>query len=98
MNLPPNFNRTPPAINATRFVEQLLDWRDFERFVRDLYATDPNLVVEHNVTEVGKSNARRQTDVKITQRTKLHTFVTLVECKRWKDKVDRSRVDILAAS
>jgi hypothetical protein len=81
-----------------RFIDQLFDWREFEAFVQALYAEDPNLVVEHDVTEEGKSGARRQTDVKVTQRNKLHTFVTLVECKRWKDKVDRQRVDVLAAS
>jgi hypothetical protein len=98
MQLPPNFQKLTAGTGPGRFIDQLLDWRDFETFVQRLYATDPNLLVEHNVVDVGKSGARRQTDVKITQRTKLHTYVTLVECKRWKDKVDRSRVDILAAS
>lgn len=63
-----------------------------------MYAEDPNLVVEHDVTEVGKSGARRQIDVKVTQKTKLHTYVTLVECKRWKERIDRQRVDVLFAS
>jgi hypothetical protein len=80
------------------FIDQLLDWRDFEAFVQAMYAEDPNLVVEHDVTEEGKSGARRQIDVKVTQKTKLHTYVTLVECKRWKEKIDRQRVDVLAAS
>ncbi len=82
----------------SKFLDKLIDWKDFELFVRELYETDNNLIVEHNVTEIGKSGAKRQIDVKITQRTKLHTYVTLVECKRWKDKVDRACVDILAAS
>lgn len=92
------FKPVEPAAIPACFVDQLLDWREFEAFVQAMYADDPNLIVEHDVTEEGKSGARRQTDVKLTQRTKLHTYVTLVECKRWKEKIDRQRVDVLAAS
>ncbi len=79
------------------FIDKLVDWRAFERFVRDMYAEDPDLVVEHDVTEVGKSGARRQIDVKFTHKVRAHTYVTLVECKRWKSKVSRDRVDVLAS-
>jgi hypothetical protein len=80
------------------FLDQLVDWRDFEVFVRDLYATHPDLDVEHNVIEAGKSGASRQIDVKFTHRAGGHTYVTLVECKRWKEKVSRDRIDVLASS
>lgn len=93
-----SFKPVGPVTTPTGFIDQLLDWREFEAFVQAMYAEDPNLIVEHDVTEEGKSGARRQTDVKVTQKTKLHTFVTLVECKRWKEKIDRQRVDVLAAS
>lgn len=83
---------------ADAFIDRLVDWRDFERFVHDMYADDGDLVVEHNVTEVGKSGARRQIDVKFTHKVRSHTYVTLVECKRWKAKVGRDRIDVLAAS
>ncbi len=66
--------------------------------MRDLYETHPDLEVEHNVTEAGKSGAPRQTDVKFTHRAGGHTYVTLVECKRWKEKVSRDRIDVLASS
>lgn len=79
-------------------MDKLVDWRDFELFVRDMYAEDGDLIVEHDVTEVGKSGARRQIDVKISQTRGLHTYTTLVECKRWKDPIDRHRIDVLAAS
>jgi hypothetical protein len=92
------FTAMAPTQTKGAFIDQLLDWRDFEAFVQAMYAEDPNLVVEHDVTEVGKSGARRQIDVKVTQKTKLHTYVTLVECKRWKEKIDRQRVDVLFAS
>lgn len=63
-----------------------------------MYQEDANLKVEHDVTLIGKSGARRQIDVLITQETKLHKYMTLVECKRWKEKIDRSIIDILYAS
>ncbi|HTW90526.1 MAG TPA: restriction endonuclease [bacterium] len=80
------------------YLDKLIDWKDFEFFVRDLYAEDPNLVVQHDVMLQGKSGASRQIDVLITVRTKLHSYMTVVECKRWKDRVDRSRIDILFAT
>jgi hypothetical protein len=67
---------------ATTVYEQLIDWREFELFVQRLYQEEQNLKVEHDVTLVGKSGAKRQIDVLITQETKLHKYITLVECKR----------------
>lgn len=80
------------------FIDQLVDWRDFERFVADLFRTDPDLLVEHDVTEVGKSGANRQVDVRVTHRVSGMTYVTIIECKRWKEKIDRGRIDVLAAA
>ncbi len=80
------------------FIDKLIDWKDFELFVKQLYEQDMQLEVEHDVTLIGKSGAKRQIDVLIKHKTKLHEYVTIVECKRWKEKVDRSRVDILFAS
>lgn len=82
----------------TTVYEQLVDWKDFELFVQKLYQEDGSLTVEHDVTIKGKSGAKRQIDVLITQETKLHKYKTLVECKRWKEKIDRSIIDILYAS
>jgi hypothetical protein len=80
------------------FLDQLVDWQDFETFVRDIYAQDADLVVEHNVTDTGKSGALRQTDVKFTHRAAGMTYTTVVECKRWKENVTRDRIDVLATS
>lgn len=80
------------------FIDRLVDWKAFELFVADMYGEDPDLLVEHNVTETGKSGAKRQIDVRFTHHVKAHTYVTIVECKRWKDKVDRDRIDVLAAT
>jgi hypothetical protein len=80
------------------FIDQLVDWRAFEHFVRDMFGEDPDLVVEQDVLAVGKSGAKRQTDVKFTHRVGAMEYVTLVECKKWKEKVSRDRIDVLAAS
>lgn len=80
------------------FLHKLFDWKNFELFVKDLYSSDGSLLVEHDVTEIGKSGASRQIDVKVTQKTGFHTYVTLIECKFWKKAVERSTVDIVAAS
>ncbi|QNH07041.1 restriction endonuclease [Pseudomonas sp. B11D7D] len=80
------------------FLHKLFDWKNFELFVRDLYAAEGNVIVEHNVTETGKSGATRQIDVKVTQKTSFHTYITIIECKFWKKAVERTTVDIVAAS
>jgi restriction endonuclease Mrr len=80
------------------FMHKYFDWATFEGFVKELYEKDGDVVVERDVVEVDRHGAKRQVDVKITLRTRFHTFVTLVECKRWKDRVGRDRVDVLAAS
>ena len=79
------------------YLDEIFDWGKFELFVKEFYKSDGELIVEHNVRERGKSGRWRQTDVKVTLKTKLHTYITLIECKRWKNKVDGDRVDVLAA-
>lgn len=74
------------------------DWSAFEAFVKDLYEGDGDVAVERNVIEKDRYGATRETDVKITRRTRFQKLVTLVECKRWKEPVTRARVDVLAAS
>lgn len=80
------------------FLDKLVDWKEFELFVSDLYKDSDEVIVQHNVTEIGKSGASRQTDVKVTHKTKLHTYVTLIECKKWKHNVTRERIDVMAES
>lgn len=83
---------------SSDFWDKLVDWNEFECFVQKMYEEDPNLVVQHNVTLVGKSGAKRQIDVLVTQKTKLMTLTTIVECKRWKEKVNRAIIDIVSAA
>lgn len=80
------------------FLEKLIDWQDFERFVAELYSDSDEVLVQHNVTEQGKSTAKRQIDVLVTQKTKLHTIKTVIECKLWKKPVDRQVIDVLSAT
>jgi hypothetical protein len=88
---------TDDLMNAG-FMHKYYDWSAFEVFIKELHEGDGEVTVERNVTEVDRYGAKRQTDVKITRRTRFHRFVTLVECKRWKDPVSRDRIDVLAAS
>jgi hypothetical protein len=80
------------------FMHKYFDWAAFEHFVKEIYEADGDVFVERDVVELDRYGAKRQTDVKITRRTRFHTFVTLVECKRWKDPVSRDRIDVLASS
>ena len=80
------------------FLEKLIDWKEFEFFVADIYSESDEIIVQHDITLVGKSNAKRQIDVFITQKTKLHIYTTIVECKRWKKPVTRQVIDVLFAS
>lgn len=80
------------------FMNKYYDWALFETFVRDLYEGDGDVTVQRDVTDVDRYGAKRQTDVKITRRSRFHQFTTLVECKRWKEPVGRDRIDVLASS
>lgn len=80
------------------FLFKLFDWKNFELFVKDLYCADGDVIVEHDVTEIGKSGASRQIDVKVTKKSLLHTYITLIECKYWKKAVERATIDIMASS
>ncbi len=80
------------------FMSRLIDWKGFELFVADMYRDSEDVMVSHNVTETGKSGAKRQIDVLVLHRTRLHQYKTIIECKKWKNKVDRPVIDVLAAA
>ncbi|HDR8990141.1 TPA: restriction endonuclease [Burkholderia vietnamiensis] len=85
-------------MNPLGFMHKYYDWAAFENFVKDLYNEDGDVLVERDVTDVDRYGAKRQTDIKITRRSRFHRYVTLVECKRWKEPVSRDRIDVLASS
>ncbi|HLO69337.1 MAG TPA: restriction endonuclease [Flavipsychrobacter sp.] len=80
------------------FLSTIIDWRDFELFVAEMYKQSDDVIVEHNVTEIGKYGDKRQIDVRVIQKDKLHTTKTIIECKFWKSKVDRGIVDVVVAA
>lgn len=80
------------------FLSKLIDWKEFEKFVASIYEDSENVIVKHNVTEIGKSESPRQIDVLVLQQTKLHTVKYVIECKRWKAPVDRDVVDKMVAT
>ncbi|APS58383.1 restriction endonuclease [Piscirickettsia salmonis] len=73
------------------------DWGGFERLVADLHK-DGEVDVLHDITLIGASGASRQIDVMIKHKKGVYEYLTLVECKYWKKKVERSHVDVLYAS
>jgi hypothetical protein len=80
------------------FLEKLIDWKEFELFVALIYSESDEITVQHDLTLIGKSKAKRQIDVYVTQKNKLHTYTTIIECKRWKKPVTRQVIDVLFAS
>ncbi len=91
-------NTNSQNADSSEFMQKLQGWKAFEEFVSTLYENDDEAIIERNKIDIDKTGARRETDVKITHHKALHSYVTLVECKRWKYKVTRNRVDVLAAS
>lgn len=85
-------------MNDSGYMHNYYDWAAFEKFVKELYESDGDAVVQRDVSEVDRYGAKRQIDIKITRKTKLSKHTTLVECKRWKEPVGRDRIDVLAAS
>lgn len=85
-------------MNPSGFMHKYYDWALFEQFVQNLYEGDGDVCIQRDITDTDRYGARRQTDVKIIRRSRFHQFVTLVECKRWKEPVSRDRIDVLASS
>ncbi|MFM0129144.1 restriction endonuclease [Paraburkholderia sediminicola] len=85
-------------MDVSGFMHKYYDWAAFETFVKDLHEGDGDVTVQRDVTEVDRYGAKRQTDVKIVRRSRFQQFITLVECKRWKEPVSRDRIDVLASS
>ncbi|SDH55678.1 restriction endonuclease [Mucilaginibacter sp. P25] len=79
-------------------MKKRIDWNQFELFVAELYKDNDEVIVDHNVEEIGKSNAFRQIDVRVIHKTKLRTYKTIIEYKSWKHRVGRARIDVLAPS
>ncbi|WP_019098337.1 restriction endonuclease [Pseudomonas putida] len=73
------------------------DWNGFEKFVAHLHE-DGEVTVSHDQTLTGKSGATRQIDVVVEHQKGPYKYLTLIECKYWKDSVKREQIDVLHAS
>lgn len=73
------------------------DWNGFENFVAKLHE-DGEVEVLHNQTLTGQSGATRQIDVLLRHNKGPYSYLTLIECKYWKEKVKREQIDVLYAS
>lgn len=63
-------------------------WREFEQLVAKIYTqATPEANVKHNYFIEGKSGRRRQIDVSIESSQGLHSYLTVVECKRYARRV-----------
>ncbi|HEX7904875.1 MAG TPA: restriction endonuclease [Chitinophagaceae bacterium] len=87
-----------PDQTISSFLHKIFDWKEFEILVADLYKESDEIIAEHNVTEYGKSGSKYQIDVRVIQKIKLHEIKILIECKRWKSKVDRQIINVMAAT
>jgi predicted helicase len=73
------------------------DWGGFEKLVADLCDTG-DVRVDRDVNLKGKSGAPRQIDVVIRHSQGFVEHLILVECKYWKDNVERAQVDAFATT
>lgn len=76
------------------FADLVQNWGGFEKLVAELNRTG-DVTVEHNVKLKGKSGVKRQIDVLIRHKHGLYEHLVVIECKHWKRRVDRQRVDAL---
>lgn len=73
------------------------DWNGFEKFVAHLHE-DGDVTVSHDKTLTGNSGATRQIDVVVEHQKGPYKYLTLIECKYWKESVKREQIDVLHAS
>ncbi|HEY5747623.1 MAG TPA: restriction endonuclease [Chryseolinea sp.] len=75
-----------------------LDWMSYEELVRDIYLAlgkDKGVTIQcHGASckVIGKSGVTHQIDVLTRHSDGMHEYFTAIECKHWKDKVDKDIV------
>ena len=75
----------------------VVDWDGFEALIARMHE-DGTVSVRRGVALDGKSGATRKIDVVLDHEQGPHSYRTLIECKLWGRRVERSDVDVLAAS
>jgi hypothetical protein len=73
------------------------DWGGFEELVKNLHQ-DGETIVKRKEVITGISDAPREIDVTLRHKKGAYEYLTLIECKHWKSKVTREKVDALYAS
>ncbi|CAM4344432.1 restriction endonuclease [Flavobacterium terrigena] len=82
--------------------EKILDWKTYESITKYIYETLGKefgvKIKGHGVTckVVGKSGVEHQIDVLTSLSDGVHTYLTAIECKYWKQKVNKDIVMKLA--
>ncbi|UOB18669.1 restriction endonuclease [Abyssalbus ytuae] len=82
--------------------EKNLDWKTYESITKYIYETLGKefgvKIKGHGSTciETGKSGVKHQIDVLTSHSDGIHTYLTAIECKYWKEKVNKDIVIKLA--
>ena len=64
------------------------DWGGFEEFVKDIHLSN-EVSTQRNVVMTGQSGVKRQIDVLLKHKKGPYDYITIIECKFWKKKVER---------
>ncbi|MCE3254894.1 MAG: hypothetical protein K0R25_388 [Rickettsiaceae bacterium] len=73
------------------------DWGGFEDLVKNLHQ-DGETIVKRKEVITGISGAEREIDVTLRHKNGPYEYLTLIECKHWKSRVTREKVDALYSS
>ena len=73
------------------------DWNGFEDLIAELNNNgDSPIKIEKDVELVGKSGAKRQIDILLTQKSGIYENKIIIECKYWNKNVTRLHIDAMA--
>jgi hypothetical protein len=84
-------------MTSDMLADMIKDWNGFEKLVAQLHETG-TVIVQHNVTLIGKSGAPRQIDVLVRHTEGLYEHLIVIECKYRNSHVERLHVDALATT
>ncbi len=73
------------------------DWGGFEDLIKNLHQ-DGETIVKRKETIIGISGTPREIDVTLRHKNGPYEYLTLIECKHWKSRVTREKVDALYSS
>jgi len=80
------------------FEKENLDWKKYESITKYIYETlgkESGVEIEcygNNCKVIGKSEVKHQIDVLTVHSDGIHNYKTAIECKYWKDKINKDIV------